>query len=909
MYRNCWNLKRASMRVKSYLHLNLWIALVAVVLPSVAQEIYQNKEVAPSQVIVKFKAGVQQVSVSSISALTNAVSVTPIGGAGAAVLKSQNKTVDQLITILKAQPDVELVEPDYLIRVADNDVSIAQTPGDPYFYLLWGMKNTARAGVDINVAPVWDRFRGSNQVVVGIVDTGIDYRHPDLQANVWSAPTAFSVTVGGRTITCAAGTHGYNANTRTCDPNDDHYHGTHTAGTIGAAGNNGTGVAGVNWTTSIIGLKFLDKSGLGSTSSAIDAIEFAIQVKAKFGSAANIRVLNNSWGGPNYSGALLDEINRAAASDMLFVAAAGNETTNNDVTPSYPASYNAANVISVAAIDSNDALAYFSNYGSRTVHVGAPGANIYSTKPNSGYQYLSGTSMAAPHVSGAAALILSACALNTTGLKNNLISTVTRTSALTGKTTTGGRINVGNAVSACAGGGPQAFSLSAPTNGATGVSGTPTLSWTASTNATSYDVYLGTATAPALYRSGVMTLSLAVSTALTANTKYYWQVVARNAQGTATTAVWSFTTLANPGAFSLSSPSNGATNVQLSPTLSWSASSGASSYDIYLSTSSSPALYKSGNTTTSLAVSPALSQNTQYYWKVVAKNAAGSVTSPTWGFKTGANPGSFTLTSPSNGASGVSLSPTLTWGASASATSYDLYLSTASSPALSKSGLTATTYSVTPALAANTLYYWKVVAKNTLGTATSPTWSFRTLTAPGAFNLVAPTSGQTTTVTPALSWSASSGAQAYDVYLGTSSSPALYRSGVTGTSLTVSPALTVNTTYYWTVKARNGAGTTSSAVWSFRTGAPPSAFSLTSPSSGITNVSSSPTLAWSASANATSYDLYLGTTNPPALYRSNLTSISSTASGLGANTQYYWKVVSKNSLGTATTVVWGFRTR
>src|SRR5437588_47189 len=144
----------------------------------------------------------------------------------------------------------------------------------------------ANLRADIDAVPAWDAARGSRNTVVGIVDTGIDYTHPDLAANVWSAPRAFTVMVGGLTITCAAGTHGFNAITRSCDPFDDHFHGSHVAGTIGAVGNNGTGVAGINWFASMMGLKFLSSAGTGTLVDAINAIEFAIQVKAAFPSGA-----------------------------------------------------------------------------------------------------------------------------------------------------------------------------------------------------------------------------------------------------------------------------------------------------------------------------------------------------------------------------------------------------------------------------------------------------------------------------------------------------------------------------------------------------------------------------------------------------------------------------------------------
>jgi hypothetical protein len=414
--------------------------------------LHRGREVAAREVLVKFRGapGVAPTP-DELQVLADADRDEEVGRLGVRRLRSRSLDVAGLIAALQQRGDVEYAEPNYIVH------AIGTVANDTYFAYMWGLRNTGQLigsqygvyGADIGATLAWDITKGSKANVVAVIDTGIDYTHPDLQANVWSAPASFSVRIGGRTITCAAGTHGFNAITSTCDPRDDNSHGTHVSGTIGAVGNNGAGVTGVNWVASLMSAKFLDATGSGTVADAINAIEFTIQAKQAFGAAANVRVLSNSWAGGGFSQALLDEINKANASDMLFVAAAGNDGTNNDAVASYPANYNAPNVVAVAATDNRDQLASFSNYGAATVELGAPGVYIASTLRNGVYGYYSGTSMAAPHVSGAAALILSACTLNTLALRDVILNTVDPVPALVGKTVTGGRLNVFDAVRSC----------------------------------------------------------------------------------------------------------------------------------------------------------------------------------------------------------------------------------------------------------------------------------------------------------------------------------------------------------------------------------------------------------------------------------------------------------------------------
>jgi subtilisin family serine protease len=444
-----------------------FVALVAVVLATFAWSggawAQQHKD---GEVLVKVRAGASQSEQAQIDVDADADFNERVGTVDGGVIHrihSRSRSTDQLLRDLGRNRAVVYAEPNYIVH-ADT------VPNDPQFPNLWGLRNTGQViggvagtpGADIKAEPAWTVTTGNRTVVVGVVDTGIDYNHPDLAANVWSNPGG----IGG----CAAGTHGYNAITKSCTPLDDNDHGSHCSGTIGGVGNNAVGVAGVNWTTSIMGLKFLDASGSGSTAGAIAAIDFAVNAKI---AGVNVRVLSNSWGGGGFSQALLDEINKANANDILFVAAAGNNGTNNDTTPHYPSSYNAPNMVAVAATDNQDGLASFSNFGATSVHLGAPGVNVLSTTRNNTYSYFSGTSMATPHVTGAAALILSTGYKSVSALKSTLLNSVDPIPSLSGTTIAGGRLNVCKGIPGCGGPPPPPdVSLGVSPSSATATAGT-----------------------------------------------------------------------------------------------------------------------------------------------------------------------------------------------------------------------------------------------------------------------------------------------------------------------------------------------------------------------------------------------------------------------------------------------------
>jgi subtilisin family serine protease len=373
--------------------------------------------------------------------------------------------------------EVDRVEPNYIIR-ADGATQTKRSdpkPNDPLFTkkLLWGLENEGQTvngskgvpGVDANAAQAWRRSTGSRQVVVGILDSGIELEHPDLVANLWCAPSQFTVEIGGQPLTFAAGSHGFDATHRTLPPIDDSGHGTHVAGIIGAVGNNGLGTVGVNFSVSLMPIKFLGGDNKGCVSNAIDAIEFAVEVKKAFHGDVDLRVLNSSWGISSRSSSdgclsnfLRQAIEDANSQGMLFVASAGETSGNNDdpKTPHYPSNYDVPNVLAVTAVDNTGALAQIfdklSNFGPNKVHLAAPGSSIMSTVPTficvSHYDFMSGTSMAAAFVSGAAALILSQTPLNVANLKSVLIKNVTKLSSMSYKVYSGGVLNIGAAMEA-----------------------------------------------------------------------------------------------------------------------------------------------------------------------------------------------------------------------------------------------------------------------------------------------------------------------------------------------------------------------------------------------------------------------------------------------------------------------------
>ncbi|MCA9622333.1 MAG: S8 family serine peptidase, partial [Myxococcales bacterium] len=320
----------------------------------------------------------------------------------------------------------EAPERNYVMRVD-------AVPDDPQLSALWGMAK-------IGAGEAWDHSTGTRTVLVAVTDTGVDRDHPDLVANLWTN----SGEIPGNGLDDDGNGYvddvsGWDTANGDADPEDDHGHGTHVSGTIGAIGNNGVGVAGVSWNVSIIPVKACTGQGSCYTTATAEALLYTAKVKAD--------VINASWGGPGYVSYLHDAVKQVAAAGGLLVAAAGNKSTNNDYTKNYPSSYPEDNVLAVAATDSNDTLAYFSNYGATEVDLAAPGVGILSTVPGGGYAQMSGTSMASPHVAGAAGLLLAhAPAWTYHDLRARLLDYTDRVPGLAGRVVTGGRLNVNRAM-------------------------------------------------------------------------------------------------------------------------------------------------------------------------------------------------------------------------------------------------------------------------------------------------------------------------------------------------------------------------------------------------------------------------------------------------------------------------------
>ena len=447
-----------------------------------------------------------------------AASTQALGNNTYSIQLDEGVSVADALAWYRDQAGVDFAQADALIQST-------KTVNDTYSSQQWALNA-------IGATTAWDYTVGSSQIVVAVIDTGVDYTHPDLAANIWK--NTDEIAGNGRDDDgngFVDDYYGFNFTNSTSSPLDDNGHGTHVAGIIGAVSNNSRGVAGVNWNVQIMSLKFMTSTGSGYTSSAVNAIYYAVNNGAK--------IINNSWGGGGYDQSLATALQYAQSKGVIVVNAAGNSGTNVDSSPYYPASFNYSNVITVAATDSSNKLASYSNYGAGTVDIAAPGSSIMSTYSNGRYATMSGTSMAAPYVAGAAALVWSQNPTWTySQVINSLLTNTTAASSLSGKVANG-ILNVGKAIQSSAAttppNTPTAYVTAATFSGSTNYTlNKVRLTFSASMNASTFtagDVVLTGPTGQTIAVTGV------TAVAGSNNKQFDVTFAAQNMAGTYTTSV------------------------------------------------------------------------------------------------------------------------------------------------------------------------------------------------------------------------------------------------------------------------------------------------------------------------------------------------------------------------------------
>lgn len=389
----------------------------------------------PGEYVVKLNKHINTFSnINSLSVLLESKIKSIINNDTIVIQRSVVENSQKIISMNLQNPLVKIIEPNFIYTISDAQ----NIPNDPHFINQWGLNNTGQnggtPGVDIDALKAWKITTGSKKVIVAIIDTGVDREHPELKENMWINETESNGAQGidDDKNGVVDDIYGYDFFNNDSDPSDDNGHGTFYAGIIGAKANNGFGITGINWDVSIMPIKFLSNNGSGSLENAIRAIDYA--------SRNNAKILTNPWGGGSYSEILKQTIENTYKANQLFVAPAGAEGANNDLNPVYPASYDVPNIISVASIHSTGKLSPFSNWGSNTVHVAAPGSNIYSFTSEKIVSW-SG-SMGCSFVSGISALLIAfEPTLSAVDIKERLIRTSKPLWALKNKVLSGGIVS------------------------------------------------------------------------------------------------------------------------------------------------------------------------------------------------------------------------------------------------------------------------------------------------------------------------------------------------------------------------------------------------------------------------------------------------------------------------------------
>ncbi len=434
----------------------------------------QNTIYPSNEILVKVSSNLDETEVNNLqqSLGVNSLNTFNSGAmhwqlAGTTIIENDTLVgLEEFVAYHQNHPDFEYIEPNYFVSLSDLNDAPPQ-PNDPSFQQLWPLHNTGQTGgtpdADIDALEAWNESKGDSSIVVGVIDSGVDWRHPDLIDNIWqnlgedADGDGHVLEWNGSQWVFDPGDEngidddgngfaddyvGWDFTNNDNNPMDDYGHGTHISGTIAARGNNSIGITGVSWYAQIMALKFTDSKGNGSTTNAIKALQYALDM--------NAHLTNNSWGNPEASEALYAAIQKANEENQLFITAAGNNEINIENKAYYPVSFDLDNIIGVAATDASDQLASFSNYGAKSVDITAPGVGIYSTFPSNSYASLEGTSMATPHIAGACALIWSVYPnYSAIEVKNKLLNGVDKLPQLEEKCLSGGRLNLAKSLNFC----------------------------------------------------------------------------------------------------------------------------------------------------------------------------------------------------------------------------------------------------------------------------------------------------------------------------------------------------------------------------------------------------------------------------------------------------------------------------